>query len=127
LLNDIILSKQQTTGNLGEEKATLFLQEIGYTILERNWRFSKAEIDIIAKDGEVLVFVEVKAKSYTYFGAPEESVSAYKENLIIDAAHQYMIKIGHDWEIRFDIISILFDKNKNASITHFKDAFFPSL
>ncbi len=120
------MARQQTIGNLGEEKATLFLQEIGYQILERNWRFSKAEIDIIAKDGEVLVFVEVKAKSYTYFGAPEESVSAYKENLIIDAAHQYMLKIGHDWEIRFDIISIVFDKNKNASITHYKDAFFPS-
>ena len=121
------MARQQTIGNLGEEKATLFLQEIGYKILERNWRFRKAEIDIIAKDGEVLVFVEVKAKSYTYFGAPEESVSAYKENLIIDAAHQYMLKIGHDWEIRFDIISIVFDKNKNASITHYKDAFFPSL
>lgn len=121
------MARQQTIGNLGEEKATLFLQEIGYKILERNWRFSKAEIDVIAKDGEVLVFVEVKSKSYTFFGAPEESVSAYKENLIIDAAHQYMIKIGHDWEIRFDIISIVFDKNKDASITHFKDAFFPSL
>jgi len=120
------MARQQTIGNLGEEKATLFLQEIGYQILERNWRFSKAEIDIIAKDGEVLVFVEVKSKSYTFFGAPEESVSAYKENLIIDAAHQYMLKIGHDWEIRFDIISIVFDKNKNASITHYKDAFFPS-
>lgn len=121
------MARQQTIGSLGEETATFFLQKIGYIILERNWRFRKAEIDIIAKDGEVLVFVEVKAKSYTYFGAPEESVSSYKENLIIDAAHQYMIKIGHDWEIRFDIISIVFDKNKDASITHFKDAFFPSL
>ena len=52
--------------------------------MERNWRFSKAEIDIIAMDGNVLVFVEVKAKSYTFFGAPEESISAYKENLIIE-------------------------------------------
>lgn len=121
------MARQQTIGSLGEETATVFLQKSGYIILERNWRFRKAEIDIIAKDGEVLVFVEVKAKSYTYFGAPEESVSSYKENLIIDAAHQYMIKIGHDWEIRFDIISIVFDKSKDASITHFKDAFFPSL
>lgn len=121
------MARQQTIGSLGEETATGFLQKSGYIILERNWRFRKAEIDIIAKDGEVLVFVEVKAKSYTYFGAPEESVSIYKENLIIDAAHQYMIKIGHDWEIRFDIISIVFDKSKDASITHFKDAFFPSL
>jgi putative endonuclease len=125
--SDNILSKQQSTGKLGEDIASNFLQKAGYSLLERNWRFRKAEIDIIAKDGEVLVFVEVKAKSYTYFGAPEESVSSYKEDLIIDAAHQYMIKIGHDWEIRFDIISIVLDKNKGTSITHFKDAFFPSL
>lgn len=121
------MARQQTIGKLGEDKACQYILKEGYNLLERNWRFSKAEIDIIAKDGEVLVFIEVKAKSYTFYGAPEESISSYKENLIIDAAQQYMIKVGHDWEIRFDIISIVFDKNKDASITHYKDAFFPSL
>ena len=58
------MARQQTIGNLGEEKATLFLQEIGYKILERNWRFSKAEIDIIAKDGESLT---TKTRSGKYF------------------------------------------------------------
>jgi putative endonuclease len=121
------MAKQQSIGKLGEDIACDFLIKKGYELLERNWRFSKAEIDIIAKDGAVLVFVEVKAKSYTYFGAPEDSISAYKENLIIDAASQYMQKINHDWEIRFDIISIVFDKEKNHSVTHYKDAFFPSI
>ena len=121
------MSKQQKLGNLGEDTACLFLENLGYKILERNWRFSKAEIDIIAKENEVLIFVEVKAKSYTYYGSPEESISTYKENLIIDAASQYMISVNHDWEIRFDIISIVFDKNLKPHIAHYKDAFYPSI
>jgi putative endonuclease len=121
------VARQQSIGKLGEDKAESYLIGLGYAILERNWRFSKAEIDIIAKDGDILVFVEVKAKTYTYFGAPEESISAHKENLIIDAGNQYMLSVNHMWEIRFDIISVIFDKNNNATITHFKDAFFPGL
>ena len=121
------MAKQQKLGLLGEDAACQYLQIIGYQLLERNWRFSKAEIDIIAMDGNVLVFVEVKAKSYTFFGAPEESISAYKENLIIDAANQYMLKVNHEWEIRFDIISIVFDKSLQPTISHFKDAFFPTI
>lgn len=121
------MARQQKIGQLGEDTACQYLVNAGFKILERNWRFSKAEIDIIAMDGKVLVFVEVKAKSYAFYGAPEESISAHKENLIIDAANQYMLQINHDWEIRFDIIAILFDKNLNASTTHYKDAFFPSL
>ena len=121
------MSKQQKLGKLGEDAACVFLENLGYKILERNWRFSKAEIDIIAKEKEVLIFVEVKAKSYTFYGSPEESISVYKENLIIDAASQYMIKLNHDWEIRFDIISIVFDKQLKPEITHYKDAFYPSI
>ena len=121
------MARQQKIGNLGEDAACQYIEKLGFTILERNWRFSKAEIDIIAKDGEVLVFLEVKAKSYTFFGAPEESITAHKENLIVDAAGQYMIKIGHDWEIRFVIISIVFDRELRPSISHFKDHFYPSI
>ncbi|MBK9737420.1 MAG: YraN family protein [Saprospiraceae bacterium] len=121
------MAKQQQTGKLGEDHACLFLQNIGYIILERNWRFSKAEIDIIAKDKDILVFVEVKARSYTFYGAPEESITTYKETLIIDAASQYMIQTNYDWEIRFDIISIVFDKSLHPAISHYKDAFYPSI
>ena len=121
------MARQQTLGKLGEDTAVAYLQNMGYIILERNWRFSKAEIDIIARDDKILIFVEVKSKSYIYFGAPEDSISAYKENLIFDAATQYMQSIGHDWEIRFDVISIVFDKEKKPTIVHFKDAFFPGI
>lgn len=121
------MAKQHQNGKLAEDIATQFLNDLGYTVLERNWRFSKAEVDIIAKDKKILVFVEVKSKTYSYYGAPEESISSHKERLIIDAAGVYMEQIGHDWEIRFDIISILFDKQMNPTISHFKDAFYPSV
>ncbi len=114
-------------GNWGEHLACQHLIDMGYHIQERQWRFSKAEIDIIAKDGDILVFVEVKTKSYNYYGAPEESISKRKESLIIDGAFRYMEKINHEWEIRFDIISILVDRNNKPIIQHFKDAFFPGL
>lgn len=121
------MAKQHQNGKLAEDIATQFLTDLGYTVLERNWRFSKAEVDIIAKDKKILVFVEVKSKTYAYYGAPEESISSSKERLIIDAAGVYMEQIGHDWEIRFDIISILFDKQMKPTISHFKDAFYPGI
>jgi putative endonuclease len=121
------MARQQKIGKLGEDVAVQLLADAGYLILERNWRFSKAEVDIIAKDRSTLVFIEVKSRSYTYFGEPEESVSAYKENLLVDAANRYMASVGHTWEIRFDVISVIFDKSLQAKITHFKDAFFPGL
>ena len=121
------MARQQTIGKLGEDHAAIYLQGLGYTILDRNWRFGKAEIDIIARDNEVLVFVEVKSKSYTYYGDPAESVSDYKERLILDASAEYMLRAGHEWEVRYDIISIVFDKDKKPQLAHYKDAFFPSV
>ena len=117
------MSTHLELGNRGETLAEHFLQDNDYQILERNWRFSRAEVDIIAKDGEVLVFVEVKTRSSDIFGKPEASISPKKETLLKDAAAVYMEQIGHEWEIRFDIISILI-KGEGYSIKHFKDAFF---
>jgi putative endonuclease len=120
-------NNKKILGQQGEDLAAEYLLESGYTILERNWRFRRAEIDIICKKDRILIFVEVKAKSYTYFGEPEESISATKENLIIDAASQYMILTGHEGEIRFDIIGIVFEKNREPELRHYEDAFFPGL
>ena len=117
------MSTHLELGNRGESLAEKYLFEIGYQILERNWRFSRAEVDIIAKDGEILVFVEVKTRSSEVFGKPEESISPKKEALLKDAAAVYMEQIGHEWEIRFDIISILI-KGDGYSFNHFEDAFF---
>ncbi len=121
------MAKHLETGRYGEALAVAFLKKKGFRILETNWRFSKAEIDIIAKEKEVLVFVEVKTRSSDFFGKPEDFITKRKEQLIADAASIYMKKIGHDWEIRFDIISILLKNQKDYSIEHFEDAFFPGL
>ena len=112
-------------GQKGEEIACRFLEEKGYQILECNWRFRQAEVDIIAKEKDILIFVEVKTRSNQLFGAPSEAITKTKETLLQDAAANYMEKIGHDWEIRFDIISIILPPKGEIQITHFPDAFFP--
>lgn len=114
---------QQTLGRKGEDLAVSYLKNQKYEILERNWRSGKAEIDIIAKYDDILIFIEVKAKSSSYYGPPELAVDDKKELLIFSAANRYMEQSQYDWAIRFDIISILFLENGAAEIDHFKDAF----
>jgi putative endonuclease len=119
------MSKNQDIGKEGEEIAVTFLLEKGYEIAERNWRFSKAEVDIICKKDDQLIFIEVKTRSYTYFGEPAEFVTTKKEELMMDAANVYMTKTKYEWKIRFDIISVILDKNGVHKIEHIEDAFFP--
>ncbi|MEM1326568.1 MAG: YraN family protein [Bacteroidota bacterium] len=119
------MATKKEIGNQGEQLAADYLSAKGYRVLERNWRFSRAEVDIIAMDGEILVFVEVKTRSSTYFGEPEAFVSETQERLLLDAANVYMEQIGHDWEIRFDIIGIVLLNIGHPDIRHFEDAFFP--
>lgn len=120
------MAKHIETGRTGEKIAEEYLREKGYEILETNWRFSKAEIDIIARDkDEMLVFIEVKTRSYDYFGAPEAFVTPKKESLLFDAANRYMEMINHDWEIRFDVIGIILKDIGNYQLKHTEDAFYP--
>jgi len=119
------MAKHIETGKKGEALAVDYLKEKGYQLLETNWRFSKAEIDIIMMDDEVLVFIEVKTRSYDYYGKPEESVTEKKQHLLADAAKVYMTKINHEWEIRFDVVAIVLGEPNG--IEHFEDAFFPGL
>lgn len=119
------MTKHHELGRKGEGVAVDFLRKKGYKILETNWRYRKSEIDIIVKKDEVLIFVEVKSRSDVYFGRPESFVTNRKRELMVDAANVYMEEVGHDWEIRFDIISVLFHNEKHQSVDHFQDAFFP--
>lgn len=114
-----------TLGDNGETLAREYLLAQGYRILETQWRHRRAEIDLIAMDGEVLVFVEVKTRKTDRFGAPAAFVSARKEELMSDGAIAYMEAIGHDQEIRFDIIGITWPLGGHPVLEHFKDAFFP--
>jgi len=122
----MIMQNHKATGKKGELAAREFLVKNNYEILDTNWRFKKAEIDIIAKDlsEDVLVFFEVKTRTYDYYGNPEDFVTERKKQLMLDAASRYMEKINYDWAIRFDIIGILWKDDNNVVIRHYKDAFF---
>lgn len=114
-------------GNWAEDQAEIFLMGKGYKIVERNYRYAKAEVDIIAWEDHILVFVEVKARSYDSLGSPESFVDQKKKRLLATAASAFMEEIGHDGELRFDIISILKRKDGSTYTKHFVDAFFPGL
>lgn len=113
-------------GKQGEALAKAFLEAAGYEILDENWVFGKAEIDLIAYKNKVIIFTEVKARSGTGFGLPEDFVDTRKQNLLAQAADEYIYLMNHNGEVRFDIISVLFDRNNNHTIKHIEDAFWPS-
>ncbi|KGE88453.1 MAG: YraN family protein [Phaeodactylibacter xiamenensis] len=121
------MARHNDIGHAGEAIARRYLEERGYRILETNWRYRRAEVDLIAMDGKTLVFVEVKTRNTTAFGEIEDFVTRKKEDLLIAAAHAYMEHIDHDWEIRFDIIAILYLDEQSYSVKHIEDAFFPGL
>lgn len=117
------MAQHNDTGRAGEELAAQFLEQQGFKLLHRNWRFGRAEVDIVAMDSDTLVLIEVKTRSSDHFGRPEEFVFAKKQRFLAEAASRYMEMYGHDWEIRFDVVAVLF--NPETEITHFRDAFFP--
>ena len=121
------MAKHNELGKRGEEIAQKYLEDKGYNILEVNWKAGRAEIDLIAKHNNILIFIEVKTRSNTLFGNPERAVNAKKEALLIRAAHAYLHKIDYEEEVRFDVISVVIPKDDRVEITHFEDAFFPGL
>lgn len=112
----------QQLGQVAEDLATSHLKNKKFTIIARNYRYQRAEIDIIAQKDQLLVFVEVKARSNDRFGHPETFVTGKQQTLVRTAAEHYVII--HNWNhaIRFDIIAVL-KTNKHIQIVHFEDAF----
>ncbi len=109
-------------GKIGEDLAVQYLMDKGYKILERNWRAYRKEIDIIAIDGNNIVFVEVKTRQDDEFGSPEMAVNRIKRAHIYAAAGAYYYGNKVDLDVRFDVISILYHHG-NPEITHIMDAF----
>ncbi|MCE4064996.1 YraN family protein [Chryseobacterium gleum] len=110
-------------GKMAEDFAVEHLEKFGYKILVRNFRFQKAEIDVIAEKDNQIIVVEVKARSTDAFMLPQEAVTKTKIKSIVSAANHYMEEFNKDNEVRFDIISVLPDENKNLIIEHIEDAF----
>ena len=109
-------------GKKGETMAEEYLSRNGYKILEKNWRYLKAEIDIIAQIEETIVIVEVKTRSTVDITTPEYAVNNKKIKLLVAAANEYVIKNDLDFEVQFDIITI-HKKAKKYDLNHIKKAF----
>ena len=114
---------RRSQGKAGEELAAQYLERNGLKILEHNFRFERGEIDLIAEEGEELVFVEVKARRSNAFGAPEEAVTEKKQEQVHAVAEGYLfIHDIDDRPCRFDIVAIEY-QNGTAEIRHIRDAF----
>jgi len=118
------MNKAYELGQKGEEIAVAHLQSKGYEILELNWFSDHLEIDIIARDGNELVIVEVKARSSNSYEHPVEAVSNKKIRFLVNAAEAYIQEKNSNLDTRFDVISIVF-YGHGFEVEHFKDAFYP--
>lgn len=116
-------SSTKEKGKEGEEKAAALLVEKGFEIIERNYRYGKGEIDIVARDKDFLVFVEVKSRESLEYGKPEEAITKRKMSQIRKIAEAYLAEKNITGEnIRFDVVAILF-LNGEISIEHYENAF----
>lgn len=117
------MAEHNDLGKKGEELAIDHLLKSGYQIVERNYRFKKAEIDIIARKEGLLIAVEVKTRSTAFFGDPYEFIKPAQQKLINNAIDHYVVSKDIDVQVRFDVISIVIEKQK-ISLEHLEDAFF---
>ena len=115
------MAAHNDTGKWGEDLAAKYLEEKGYTIVERDWKSGRRDIDIIALDDDVVVFVEVKTRRNRLFGDPEESVDYHKLQNLQQAISHY-VKFKHiRQEIRFDIISVVGTIGSEPDIQHIQN------
>lgn len=115
-------------GERGEDAATAYLERVGMTIVERNWRCPSGEIDIIALEESTLVLCEVKTRRSTAKGTPEESVTPAKQRRYRTLARAYVQQAGlSDVNVRFDVITLLVLGEDRALLRHHRAAFVPNL
>jgi|ERR1017187_2184996 putative endonuclease len=119
------MSEHNDTGKEGETIAANYLKSKGYEILGRNLFFRKAELDIVARKGNDLVFVEVKTRSKGTMMSPEQAVDKRKQKFIIEGAAAYVEQSDLDLDARFDIISVILN-GADTEIDHIESAFYPS-
>lgn len=116
-------ASKRNIGRDGEQFAVSFLEDQGFTIIERNYTFNHGEIDVVAKDSDELVFVEVKMRRNRQFGSPEESVTPDKQELLRRTAEGYVQERKlENCSCRFDVVAIS-DENGVKTFVHYKNAF----
>jgi putative endonuclease len=116
------MAKHIQQGKQAERLAAEYLVKQGYEIIDKNYRYGKAEVDLIVKKGKFLVFVEVKSLKKVDFGHPETNITSDKTHLLFQAAEAYQFETNWHQEIRFDAIAVTF-LQQAYKIEHFEDAF----
>lgn len=113
-------------GEIAEGLAQQHLVKLGYAILDTNWYHGHLELDIVARDNDELVVIEVKSRSGIRYEHPSEAVTNTKIKRIVEAADAYILEKDIDIETRFDVITVIFI-NQKYELEHFKDAFYPTM
>ena len=120
------MNHNQHIGKIGEQKASVYLKNHGYEILERNYRIRGGEIDIIAQKEKTVVFAEVKTRMQETYGTPAEAVNYYKRENICKTAEYYIMEKNLDLPCRFDVLEVYVKKSVfgyTAKINHIENAF----
>lgn len=117
------MAQHNELGKKGEQLAVDYLLKHHYSILERNYRFLKAEVDIIAQKKDTLAIIEVKTRSTTDFGNPQDFVKPKQIKNLVKAVDEYITQNQLNVEVRFDIVAIV-KQGKSYHIEHLKDAFY---
>jgi len=117
---------QREIGQVAESLAENHLLKLGYQILDKNWYHGHLELDIVARDGDELVIVEVKSRNGIRYEHPSEAITNTKMKRVVEAADAYIIEKELNLETRFDVITVIFFEHK-FELEHFKDAFYPTL
>ncbi len=120
------MDERKDLGKAGEQLAAEYLENHGYILLERNWRFAHKEIDIIAREQNDIVIVEVKTRNFPVRELPEQAINKQKRQFLTLAANAYVRYNRISMEVRFDVINVVFEQGK-PQLSHIRDAFFPML
>ena len=117
------LTPARRRGDLGEDAAARYLESRGYRVLERNWRYRQWELDLICRDGDTVVFVEVKTRAAKTMGIPADGLNRKKQARLVKAASQYLTR-NNLWDepCRFDLAAVI-DTGTSMDVEHIENAF----
>ena len=118
-----MISEKRKNGLRGEVLAARYLRQQGYQMVNGNYRTRLGEVDLIALDGEILVFFEVKTRTPDSFGQPLDAVDYQKQRRVVAAAKQFIASRGYEGTVRFDVLEVQLHSDESGDIHHIPDAF----